>query len=293
MYKECRVSIIIPVRNVEKYIEEAIKSIFSQTYENIEIIVINDNSLDNTEALLADLSKQDSRLKVYSACGKGKVAAFNQGWALCSGDYVFLFAGDDILPPQSIEKRVALFSSNVDVATGKIKSFSNNKKYDGIVYPKKDAPNLSGGAAGFTRLFAEKIFPIPEQLPNEDIWTSLHIKFFAREIKWTREIILLYRIHENNSMGFGVDFDKKNEIIGSRNKAYLLFLEKYKLNLSDKDVRSLSARISAENLRKNGKLLGLLFFKELSIKDRLANISLASKATYRVRVALEKYLAGR
>ncbi len=291
--EENRVSIIIPVRNVEDYVEEAVKSLFSQTYKNIEIIIINDNSVDRTRSLLDGLAKLDSRLKVYDAIGKGKVAAFNQGWSICSGEYIFLFAGDDVLPNNSIENRCLLFGDGVDVATGKIKSFSNNKKYDGIVYPKKNAPNLSGGAAGFTREFANKIFPIPELLPNEDIWTSLHIRAFAKKINWTNDIILNYRIHENNSMGFGVAFDKKSEIIGSRNKAYKLFLEKYKNVLDLENLNYLDGKIKAEGLRKEGRIWSLLFLGGVSLKDRLANISFSSELTYKVRVVLEKYLSGR
>mgnify|MGYP003586730108 FL=1 len=73
------ISIIVPIYNVEKYLERCVDSIVKQTYENLEIILVNDGSLDNSFNIATTLSLSDNRIKVYSKENGGLSDARNYG----------------------------------------------------------------------------------------------------------------------------------------------------------------------------------------------------------------------
>lgn len=91
------VSIIIPVYNAEEYLNECIESILGQTYKNIEVILINDGSTDNSLSILKEYSKQDDRVNFLSIDNSGPGACRNVGLNLFKGDYVMFVDSDDII----------------------------------------------------------------------------------------------------------------------------------------------------------------------------------------------------
>ena len=287
------VSFLIPVQNEALYVREALNSVLGQTWRNIEVIVIDDHSDDETYSIVDEMRRSDTRLQLHRSSGRGKVHAFNMAWNLSRGDIIALFAGDDILPESSVQRRVELLAQHgCQVASGKVRSFSTNPKYDGILYPRGDRPNLSGGAAAFTRQFATTVFPIPDELPNEDVWTRLHIECFSDMVVWTDEIVSHYRIHEANSMAFGAPFEVKARVVHVRCRAYLLFLEKYRHLLPRKSVAQIKAILEMDRMRKAGDFFGILLLPNLGIKQKLAGISYSNRFFYRIRVIFERYLAG-
>lgn len=97
------ISVIIPVWNGEKYITENLNSVFEQSFSDIEIIVVDDGSTDNTAQILKQLAAQEPRLKVLRQSNQGAAAARNQGLDEASGKYVFFLDSDDFLHPQALE----------------------------------------------------------------------------------------------------------------------------------------------------------------------------------------------
>ncbi len=102
------VSIIIPLYNAEKYIEQCINSAFNQTYTNIEIIVVNDGS---TDASLDIINKhpQINKIKVITQENKGAAAARNTGLTHANGDFIQFLDADDVLEPNKIEAQINLY----------------------------------------------------------------------------------------------------------------------------------------------------------------------------------------
>ncbi len=101
------VSIIIPCYNAEKYIEETILSVIRQTYTKVEIVVIDDGSTDNSATIIKGLSRQYN-LKYFFQDNTGVSTARNAGIMASSGEYIVPLDADDILLPESIEKKVKL-----------------------------------------------------------------------------------------------------------------------------------------------------------------------------------------
>ena len=99
-----KVSVIIPVYNVEDYLTECLDSIINQTFSDIEIICVNDGSTDNSLSILESYKKSDNRIKVFSQENAGQGAARNKGVENSCGVYVCFVDADDYIPHDAIEK---------------------------------------------------------------------------------------------------------------------------------------------------------------------------------------------
>ena len=99
--KKTKFSIIIPAYNVEKYIKETIQSVLNQTYDNYEIIVINDGSTDKTEEVIKSI--KDKRIKLVNQNNKGVSAARNNGIKHATGDYIIFIDSDDYIEDFALE----------------------------------------------------------------------------------------------------------------------------------------------------------------------------------------------
>lgn len=98
-----KVSVIIPVYNTELYIKQTVESIQKQTLYDIEIIIINDGSTDNSLSLLLELSKQDHRIKIFSQENQGLSISRNTGLEKASGEFVYFMDSDDLLEKDALE----------------------------------------------------------------------------------------------------------------------------------------------------------------------------------------------
>lgn len=98
------VSIVIPVYNAEKYLEECVQSALSQTYKNIEIICVDDGSTDSSPEILETLQADNSCIRIITQKNAGGGAARNTGLAASKGKYVYFLDSDDIAAPNLIEK---------------------------------------------------------------------------------------------------------------------------------------------------------------------------------------------
>lgn len=106
MKKESFVTVIIPAYNAEKYIEKCIDSILNQTYKDIELIVVDDGSNDNTGTICDKIASSDKRLKIIHKKNAGVSAARNTGLSVASGDYITFVDADDWLDLDIIENAV-------------------------------------------------------------------------------------------------------------------------------------------------------------------------------------------
>lgn len=108
------VSIIIPTYNSGKYLLEAIESCLNQTYKNIEIIVIDDGSTDNTKYLLKNYI-EEGKIKYFYQQNRGRSAARNLGLEKASGEFIQFLDADDYIHHKKIEKQIKLFNKNKDI----------------------------------------------------------------------------------------------------------------------------------------------------------------------------------
>ena len=98
-----KISIIVPVYNVEKYLTKCLQSLVNQTFRDIEIICVNDGSADNSLAVLNDFACSDSRVKVITQDNSGVSSARNRGITESTAQYLMFLDGDDYYTPHACE----------------------------------------------------------------------------------------------------------------------------------------------------------------------------------------------
>lgn len=111
------ISIVVPIYNVEKYIPECVDSIIAQTYENIEIILVNDGSTDNSGSVCEEYAKKDARIKVIHKKNGGLSDARNAGIKIAKGEYIGFVDSDDWIETDMYEKLIkACLENNADIS---------------------------------------------------------------------------------------------------------------------------------------------------------------------------------
>ena len=129
------VSIIVPVYNVEKFVEKCVKSLMNQTHKNIEIILVDDGSPDHSPEIIDRIAAEDQRVHVIHQQNRGVSAARNAGLQCASGEYVMFVDGDDWVDSDYVSYFLMLVSENGSLigmnknnySTGKIKT--NEERY--------------------------------------------------------------------------------------------------------------------------------------------------------------------
>ena len=108
------ISVIVPVYNVEKYLSKCLESIINQTYQNLEIICVDDGSTDSSPKILEEYAKKDTRIKIITRQNGGLSAARNTGLKNATGEFISFVDSDDWIDLETYEKAIGRFSDDVD-----------------------------------------------------------------------------------------------------------------------------------------------------------------------------------
>jgi glycosyltransferase involved in cell wall biosynthesis len=123
-----KISVIVPAYNCEKYINRTINSICAQTYKNLEIIIVDDGSNDDTFNICKELALKDNRIKVFTKCNEGVTKARNFGVLKASGEYITFVDSDDTVEPEMYENLYNNIKKyNADISHCGYKLISANK----------------------------------------------------------------------------------------------------------------------------------------------------------------------
>lgn len=188
------VSVIIPCYNVEKYISECIESVSNQSYNDIEIICIDNNSSDNTVAILNDLKLKFSNLVVDKELKPGAPAARNKGLELAGGQWIQFLDADDLLLPTKIAHQIKMINdslSPVDFVTSSyIKRTVNHE--DTINLIKLPATPSNYYISAFTN---------QSGITSSNLWNKnalIEVGNWDENIKSSQETDLMLRLVLNN-----------------------------------------------------------------------------------------------
>lgn len=110
-----RLSIIVPVFNAEKYLDQCIESIITQNYYDYELILVNDGSTDGSDTICKNYSSKDNRIKYYSTQNRGASHARNIGIKEAKGDYLWFIDADDWIEPNSVNQLLNECDANPDI----------------------------------------------------------------------------------------------------------------------------------------------------------------------------------
>mgnify|MGYP004636798191 CR=1 FL=1 len=184
------ISIIVPVYNVEKYLERCIKSIIGQTYKNIEIILVDDGSKDNSAKICDDFMKKDNRIKVIHKKNGGLSDARNAGIEISKGEYIGFIDSDDYIEKDMFETLYNLCKeNNAEISMVSYYEYYNGKliavrrsekveKFDKISALKELLIDTKIQSHACTKLFKKELFEgmkFPINKSFEDIATTLKL----------------------------------------------------------------------------------------------------------------------
>lgn len=172
------ISIIIPVYNVEIYIEQCLDSIKKQSYQNFEVIIVNDGSQDNTESICKKIAQSDARFKYFSKENGGVSSARNFGLDNANGHYITFIDGDDWVDPNHLEILIkSITENNSDIAICSYKEFKNNIFYIRY-YTNKEKYLLN-----FNRMTKEDfLINFPKLLSTNVCFNNSVSKLFRRDL---------------------------------------------------------------------------------------------------------------
>lgn len=177
-----KISIIIPVYNAERYLNKCLESVINQTYKKLEIIVVNDGSVDNSEKICNEYALKDKRIIVIHKSNEGVSEARNTGINIATGAYFYLLDSDDFISSETIDifiKRAK--RTKADILTGKLISVDENGVVDSTFTFDKDRiekKNLMDSKEKFIYFFGKSFGACAgNKLYRTEYVKSLDIKF--------------------------------------------------------------------------------------------------------------------
>ncbi len=217
------ISVIVPVFNVEDYIERCIKSILNQTYNNLEIILVDDGSTDKSGEICDLYKEKDNRIKVIHNKNSGPSVARNCGLSIAKGKYIGFVDSDDFIALDMYETLYHYMKEDADVVCCATLSITNHNKE--VRYKSK-------GVVSYTKLEG-----IKELLKTEHICFSACDKLFRRNLL---ENIRFPRGRQSEDLPFIYQvFKKSNKIVNIGKVKYFYFYRPDSRSNADFDIRRL------------------------------------------------------
>lgn len=205
------ISVIIPVYNVEPYLSDCIDSILTQTYSELEVILVDDGSPDNCGAICDEYAKKDARVRVIHKENGGLSDARNAGLAVCSGEYLTFVDSDDLLLPDAVEVlyELALEYDASLVIGGHVRFEGEPQRDTGsdcgevIVMNSTEAmkDTLENGCASWARLYRAEVHKdllFPKGEINEDEAIVLRLLEAVESVVKTERKVYLYRCRHSS-----------------------------------------------------------------------------------------------
>lgn len=157
------VSILVPLYNQERYFKACIRSVCRQTYKNLEIIIVNDGSTDNSPQMAKDWAEHDHRVKVIDKENEGPAFARRDGCLAASGEYIVFLDSDDMLTPKAIDVMLACaLKEDVDLVVGAY------KKHIGFINRRMSGENYS--------------FPFNQVIRQPELFDKYYVGFFRNDV---------------------------------------------------------------------------------------------------------------
>lgn len=238
MMKKPLVSVIVPVYNIERYVERCLESLIAQSYGALEIIVVDDGSTDKSGVVCDGLAKQDARIKVFHKKNGGLSDARNFGIKKARGEVMALVDGDDYVEPDYVEVMIrAMQDNDADVV---ICGFNNVKPKKTILDGKKatvklltEQENLE--IVAWNKLYKKKLFVenniwYPIGVRNEDNLTTYRLFTKAKKVAYVDRMLYHYETRSDSIM----ETTKVEERLAMREKAAVEAVEYLR---DDEDLR--------------------------------------------------------
>ena len=191
------VTIVVPIYNVEKYLDRCIKSITSQTYKNIEILLVNDGSPDNSDKIMEKWRKKDKRIKCLYKENGGLSDARNYAINRAKGKYICFIDSDDYIDEYYVEKLYnEMIKNDAEITWCNFNTVNDNGKTGEIIQNEEDLWSFEMPSA-CNKLFLKDLFiknniEFPKGVWYEDLATTPRLFFKAKKVAFVNECLYNY-----------------------------------------------------------------------------------------------------
>lgn len=206
------ISIIVPVYNVENYLEECLDSIKNQTYTDIEVILVNDGSTDNSQVICERYCQQDPRFHLINQSNQGQSVARNNGVAASRGEFITFVDSDDVIKSDMLQQLMRYMDTGIDIVecniTEDIHCLNSEGKEIGVKELDSNEAlyecfnhgvSWSPVAKLYRREIVEKV-PFLENLIYEDFYTGIVSLKYIHKMRKINYIGYYYRYHTSSTM---------------------------------------------------------------------------------------------
>lgn len=190
------ISIIVPVYNTEKYLEQCIESILTQTYNNFELILINDGSTDNSKKICEKYQEKDERVSLFNTSNNGVSSARNLGIEKCTGKYITFIDSDDYIERQTLELIINKVEDNDLLIIGEVKDFYKN---DTLIKSKKENSLMKDLTIDNIRNNIKTIF-------SEIKMDSVHCKIYLNKIIKEKQLRFNEKVNIREDTLFNIQY---------------------------------------------------------------------------------------
>jgi len=168
--QEPLISILTPFKNTAEFLPECLQSICDQTYQNWELIIVDDHSTDDSLTVVAQYAAKNSRIKVIQNEGSGIIEAMRTAFTHSSGEFITRMDSDDIMTPNKLEVlgKLLLVRGKGHVAIGHVKYFSENGIGEGYDRYGKWLNKLTSKGDNFSEIYKECVVPSPNFMVFRD-----------------------------------------------------------------------------------------------------------------------------
>ena len=215
-----KISVIVPIYNTENYLRKCVDSLLCQTYESLQIILVNDGSKDASPEICDEYARQDKRITVVHKANGGLSSARNAGLEVAEGQYIGFVDSDDYVAPQMYEKLIeAITNNDCDIANVMYERVDENgitspspvpHKEDEIIQAKDFVRELmmhTGDVSVCTKLFKRELFDtvkFGEGKLNEDLLFMLEAFSHIKSVAFVGYVGYYYFIRSGSiSSGYG------------------------------------------------------------------------------------------
>ena len=238
-------SIIVPIYNISSYIDQCVESIAKQTYKDIEIILVNDGSTDDSLTILKEWRKLDERIKIINKSNGGLSSARNAGLACANGEYIVYIDGDDWVSHDFlssivnyIEKKgifdLICFDYWSYFGPHDMKKVSHNSSIemaDGITFFENSQFKFTAWSKVYRKAYLDSMnLLFLEGRLHEDISYTVPLCVCARKVGWVNRPLYYYRQNRKNSIMAAVTYRNLLDFSHAICYNYYFFKEKNKLN---------------------------------------------------------------
>ncbi|MBV4417258.1 glycosyltransferase [Clostridium tyrobutyricum] len=246
-----KITVIVPIYNVEKYLHKCIQSIINQTYPHLEIILVDDGSPDNCGSICDDYSLKDDRIKVIHKENGGLSDARDVGLDNATGDYVSFIDSDDYISKEFYEVLINLIIKyNADIAQCEFLEIYEDYTYNEVKIYIDQNINILNNIEALNNLFNEnyvntvvvwnKIYKrelfknirYPKGKVHEDEYTTYKLLFNAEKVVLTSKKMYYYLQRSNSIMGKGFNI-KSLDKLEAYHQQILFYNDKKLFELAD------------------------------------------------------------